>query len=212
MATSSQFLVSRILGVCRAFDGSVLVNLSSRGDVEESVRLALTGSPGVGKTTISSFLSHEGLQVVSVESLAESRGCIDAKDPVDGARPIDVEELFSQLKRDWSNSPIVSTVIDGHLSHLLPVDCYIIVRCNPSVLRDRLEERGYTKEKVRQNLEWEIIGGAWNEVRSGYPVIELDATSGPIEDKVKQIMEWMTDGFKPDRPANPIDWIGKGEA
>ena len=83
MATSSQFFVSRILGVCRAFDGSVLVNLSSRGDVEESVRLALTGSPGVGKTTISSFLSQEGLQVVSVESLAESRGCIDAKDPVD---------------------------------------------------------------------------------------------------------------------------------
>ena len=61
-------------------------------------------------------------------------------------------------------------------------------------------------------MEWEIIGGAWNEVRSGLPVIELDATSGPIEDKVKQIMECMTDGFKPDRPANPIDWIGKGEA
>ena len=180
--------------------------------MEEPVRLALTGSPGVGKTTISSFLNHEGLQVISVESLAEKLGCIDVEDPVDGARPIDIEELSSQLKRDWSTSPIVSTVIDGHLSHLLPVDCYIIVRCNPSVLRDRLEDRGYTEDKIRQNLEWEIIGGAWNEVRSGFPVIELDATSGPIEGKVSLIMQWISDGFKPDRPANPIDWIGRGEA
>ena len=204
--------VSRILGECCAFDGSILVNLSSRDGVGGSVRLALTGSPGVGKTTISSFLNHEGLQVISVESLAEKLGCIDVEDPVDGARPIDIEELSSQLKRDWSTSPIVSTVIDGHLSHLLPVDCYIIVRCNPSVLRDRLEDRGYTEDKIRQNLEWEIIGGAWNEVRSGFPVIELDATSGPIEGKVSLIMQWITDGFKPDRPANPIDWIGRGEA
>ena len=180
--------------------------------MEEALRLALTGTPGVGKTTISSFLTNEGLQVISVESLAEKLGCIDAEDPVDRARPIDVVEMCSQLKTDWSNSPIVSTVIDGHLSHLLPVDCYIIVRCNPSVLRGRLEDRGYTEQKIRQNLEWEIIGGAWNEVSSGLPVIELDATSGPIEGKVKRIMQWMTDGFKPDRPASPIDWIGRGEA
>ena len=51
-------------------------------------------------------------------------------------------------------------VIDSHLSHYLPkeyVDTCIITKCNLKLLKKRLEERGYSKNKVRENLDVEIF-------------------------------------------------------
>jgi len=175
--------------------------------VHGPVRMALTGSPGVGKTTLSSLLEERGIEVVSVESIAERLDCIDVFDPSDGARPIDIDELCSLLEEDWSEKPDASLVIEGHLSHLLPVDCSIVLRCDPSVLRARLEKRGYSDWKITQNVEWEIIGGPWSEIVEDIPLLEVDTTSGSASSRIDSIMRWISDGFKPRSPTNPIDWI-----
>ena len=175
------------------------------------IRLALTGAPGTGKTTVGSLLSETGIEVVSVEKLAEKFDCIGDTDPNDGARPIDMTVLCSTLEAKWSARPEDTSVIDGHLSHLLPVDCVIILRCKPVVLRDRLVNRGYADGKVSQNVDWEILGGAWNELGELVPVIEFDTSSDSVDEIVEDILRWIADGFKPERPVNPIDWVGRGE-
>ena len=109
--------------------------------MDRGFRLALTGTPGVGKTTVSSLLADVGYQVETVQDIAQRFGCIDDVDSEDGARPIDIDELNTQIHSEWKNNPIKSIVIDGHLSHLLPVDCVVILRCSPSVLRKRLTGR-----------------------------------------------------------------------
>tara|TARA_B100000287_G_C20610500_1_gene771836 strand:+ start:43 stop:585 length:543 start_codon:yes stop_codon:yes gene_type:complete len=179
--------------------------------VEGTIRLALTGTPGTGKTTVSSLLSKNGFEVFSVESLAEKHNCIEDADLEDGARVIDMDELCEHLGDDWSTRPDTDSIIDGHLSHLLPVDCVINLRCKPIVLRERLIERGYSDSKIAQNTDWEILGGAWNELEEGVPVIEFDSTSLGPESIVGAILDWKTDGFKPNRPFNPIDWVGREE-
>ncbi len=112
--------------------------------------VAVTGTPGCGKTTLCKKFQFS---VKSVRELAEEYDCIDEIDPLDGASPIDIEKLAKSI--DWGASPLI---VDGHLSHLLPVDAAIIVRCNPNVLQERLESREYSSEKIQSNLESELIG------------------------------------------------------
>ena len=179
--------------------------------MEGAIRLALTGSPGTGKTTVSSLLGEMGVEVFSMEMLAERMDCIGDPDPEDGARPIDMDALCSILRVEWSARPEVNSLIDGHLSHLLPVDCVIILRCKPFVLRQRLIERGYADSKISQNVDWEILGGAWNELKEGVPVKEFDTSSESSDSIVGSIKSWIADGFKPEMPANPIDWVHREE-
>jgi len=163
------------------------------------IRIAVTGTPGVGKST---FCAASNWSNTTVKELAEKHDCVEAID-ADGAAPIDVEKLVSSLV--WPNgSP---HLIDGHLSHLLPVDAIILIRCHPSVLRERLRGRDYSPAKVDENVECELIGVISAECHE-MPCLELDSEMG-IEAMIASSERWITDGFKPVRPNQGIDWIGK---
>ena len=174
-------------------------------------RLALTGTPGAGKTTIASLLADVGYQVETMEEIAERFGCIDDVDSQDGARPIDIDDLNAKIHSEWKNDPIKSIVVDGHLSHFLPVDCVVILRCSPSVLRKRLTGRSYEEQKISGNVDWEILGSAWAEIDDTVPAIEFDTSSDGVEVVFQGIMDWVADDFKPRRPLRLIDWIERGE-
>jgi len=174
-------------------------------------RLAMTGSPGTGKSTIAHLLGGLGYSIETVEGIAEEFGCIEGIDPQDGARPIDVEELQKKLGPTWDLEPEGPTVIDGHLSHLLAVDCVVILRCHPDRLRERLHDRSYSSRKTDENVDWEILGGPWTEDLDGVPTIEFDTSSESAESIVTAIIQWVSDDFKPRSPRNPIDWVGRGE-
>ena len=52
--------------------------------------MALTGTPGTGKSTLAQALCDAGFEVVTGESLAEQHGLLGDVDSSDGARVIDV--------------------------------------------------------------------------------------------------------------------------
>ena len=179
--------------------------------MEEAFRLAITGSPGTGKSTVASLLEDRGYSIETVEGIAEEYGSIGEVDPQDGARPIDLVKLQQELESVWEVPPSKPTAIDGHLSHLLEVDCLVILRCRPGVLRERLSERSYPGDKIDENVDWEILGGPWAEDVDGRPIIEFDSSSESPESIVEGILRWASDDFKPRVPRNPIDWVGEGE-
>ena len=109
--------------------------------------MALTGTPGVGKTTVSSLLADVGYQVETVQDIAQRFGCIDDVDSEDGARPIDIDELNTQIHSEWKNNPIKSIVIDGHLSLTTGR-----LRCYSSMQSICSQEK----------IDWEIICGTKN--------------------------------------------------
>ena len=65
--------------------------------VDEGFRLALTGTPGTGKSTVAGLLSKTGFQVLTVESLAEQNDLKGYLDLEDGALVIDTDALHQAL-------------------------------------------------------------------------------------------------------------------
>tara|TARA_B110001452_G_C15121694_1_gene390947 strand:+ start:371 stop:904 length:534 start_codon:yes stop_codon:yes gene_type:complete len=157
--------------------------------MDERVSVAITGTPGTGKTTLCEAL-EKSFSVLSLQELAEQYGCLDTVDAVDDSAPLDIHLLAEK----WHNDGEGITFIDGHLSHLLEVDAIVILRCNPIQLKQRLESRAYSQPKTAANVEWEMLSGTWSELLEfeiEAPILELDSTSLTIEEMKSQIVEWL---------------------
>ena len=121
---------------------------TGRRNVSGGFRLALTGTPGTGKSTLAQALCDAGFEVVTVESLAEQHGLLGDVDSSDGARVIDTDALHDVLVTPWESPPVGPSVVDGHLSHHLPCDAVAVLRCSPDILEARLTDRGYPEGKA----------------------------------------------------------------
>ena len=174
-------------------------------------RVSITGTPGCGKSSLAQYaISQKSkYELLEVIQLAEEYGCIGEIDEIDDARPIDIEKLAEKLGDKWNEKPSGTTFVDGHLSHLLPVDAIVILRCNPEILTARNRERGWLESKILENSEWELLGGSWNESHEwgDLPCLELNSTEQSVGALFEEMGCWIRDGFKPKGPEEQIDWV-----
>ena len=178
--------------------------------MEGDLSIAISGTPGTGKTSLAGVFVKERINVVSVEELAEAFGYLGNLDSKDGTKEVDIHRLSNEWQHD--NPGII--VVEGHLSHFLDVDAIVILRCNPSVLRKRLELRKYSEQKVTANVEWELISGVWSELLEfeiEAPILEIDTTELATEQVYDKVVSWLNgelvqeDLFEQSNKA--IDWM-----
>ncbi len=166
------------------------------------MRLALSGTPGTGKTAVASILSARGMTVVELNQFARQHGLLGALDRKRRTREIDVEKLDSVLLKEQHGD----IVLVGHLAHLLTVDTTVVLRTKPSILHGRLEARGYPEAKVRENLEAEacdvILVEALDRSKN---VFEIDTTERTPEETADAVEEILAGKTKKYEPGN-IDW------
>ena len=141
------------------------------------MRIALTGTPGTGKTAVAGELRRLGFPVVDINDFARRRGLLGRYDRARRTREVRLGSLGRALDREL---PAAGPVfLEGHIAHLLKVDYAVVLRCSPPVLRRRLASRDYPASKVRENSLAEALDVITAEAvaRLGRPrVIELDAT------------------------------------
>ena len=178
--------------------------------MSEILAIAVSGTPGVGKTDLCAALAVSGFTVLCLRGLAESLDCLGPEDPDDGASPIDIHALADA----WEFNGDEATAIDGHLSHLMDVDGIVLLRCAPTTLEERLSKRGYNEAKIRANVEWEMTSGHWSELMEfevETPILEVDTTSQSAEQVAAVVKAWLSDGCKsvPLKEAvlGSIDWL-----
>lgn len=178
--------------------------------MQENLCIAISGTPGCGKTSLSKLFEETNISVYSVKELAEQYECIGKIDQFDGAQEIDIHRLADE----WENEDSGLVVIDGHLSHFLDVDAVILLRCNPADLENRLTARGYSEQKVKSNSEWELIAGNWSELLEfeiELPIMELDTTSQSPEELFSLVNSWIAEGLPYSSVAEEsqvaIDWM-----
>jgi adenylate kinase len=165
--------------------------------------VAITGTPGVGKTAIADELGVIGYIAVSLDELADQEGFIDGEE--EGVKLVDVPKLKKFIKTVRSKNNIF---LISHYSHLMEPNIVIVLRCNPNELRQRLEKRGWPEKKVRENLEVEAIDFITVEAMENCSrVYELDTTSTEPRFTVENMMkiienEKFAEKFRPGK----IDW------
>ena len=78
-------------------------------------------------------------------------------------------------------------IIDTHLIEYAPkTDVTVILRCNPIILRKRLEKRKYSKKKIRENLEVEVID-YFTQLTKNDKVIEYNTSKNTIKENAEKI-------------------------
>lgn len=121
--------------------------------------IIVTGTPGVGKTTYAQRLGEElERPVLSISDLLAQAGLASEWDDVHKCFLVDVDALEEVLvERAQANNQVI---IEGHLAHEIPpgfVERCVVIKCSLPVLKKRLEARGYSEDKVRENLDCEIF-------------------------------------------------------
>lgn len=150
--------------------------------------ITLTGTPGTGKTTISEALN---LPVIHLTEFVKEKGLGQQKEEFE----VDIDAMVQALDEEVERYDDV--VIEGHLAHYYPSDICFVLRCDPAVLDERLEERDYSEAKVRENLESEALDIVLAQaVEYQGTVVEIDTTSlskeevaGKIEKKIEGLPE-----------------------
>lgn len=141
------------------------------------MRIAITGTPGTGKSALARRLRALGEKVIALNDVAFKHRFLGPYDRKRRTTEVDLGRLQDFLDRDLPAGGRL--FLEGHYSHLLEVDRAIVLRCDPPVLRRRLSRRGYPKAKVRENSLAEVIDSITVEAvgKLGKErVIELDTT------------------------------------
>ena len=151
------------------------------------VLIAITGSPGVGKSTLAKYLVKKlGFDRLDLHHYYKriSTGYNRPKQSYD----VDYAK-FESLVKERLKQAKKGLVIDSHISHLLPkklVDICIVLICSDlKKLEARLRKRKYSKKKIRENLDAEIFQICLMEAKEKeHTVLLFDTAKGMVQQKV----------------------------
>ncbi|KAL7667689.1 hypothetical protein ACOME3_010496 [Neoechinorhynchus agilis] len=97
--------------------------------------------------------------------------------------------------RNQSKFPVF--LFDYHSGEVLPkrwINRGFILRCDTAVIFDRLEARGYSNDKIQENVQCEIYGIVTEECTNKFKdrVIEIRSdTLAMLESNVNDISSWI---------------------
>ncbi len=157
----------------------------------------ITGTPGVGKTSVGSSLEERGFTVLNLNNFIINNGLYFGFDFSRDSVIIDDVKLREIIYTELvGHSKII--FIEGHTSELIPndfVESVFVIKCNPGILRDRLKvSRDYSIEKIDENIQAEIMEECLLSVKSAFPskpIYEVDSTNNSPEMIVDKILSYL---------------------
>ena len=162
--------------------------------------VALTGTPGTGKTTVAARLGPS-FRVVEVFELARQCGAARR----DGSGWVVDLAATARAWREHRTPP--ADLVVGHVAHLLPIRDVIVLRCHPRELVRRLGRlrRGTVVERAA-NLVCEATDLILVEAVSlGRRVWEVDTTGRTPEAVAREVRERI--GRRGPPEYGRVDWL-----
>jgi adenylate kinase len=157
--------------------------------------IIITGSPGVGKTSVSAVLASK-LNAVHVDlgELVVKENLVIGKDEARDTLIADMERVSNRAKETIAQAE-GDVVLDGHYAvDVVPakhVSRVFVLRRNPEELKPLMEARGWSDLKLWENLACEVLDVCLSDAVKacgGEKVCEVDVTRRTTEDVAEEIV------------------------
>ncbi len=169
----------------------------------QTMAIAITGNPGVGKHTISKeILKHIEYSVLDINKIAKDSNLFESNNDTND---VDVEEL----KKIINKKIVDSSLIVGHLAPYVispeKIEKIIVLRRNPYELLDVYKERGYSKEKSKENAGSEVLGIISFDTITKFKekVYQVDVSGK----SVKEVSDRVLSIIKGNHFSEEVDWL-----
>ncbi|MBO7443496.1 MAG: adenylate kinase family protein [Methanobrevibacter sp.] len=188
--------------------------MSILNDLSKDTVIFISGTPCTGKTTVASdlndYLAHNGFhsRLIKVNDFAIENDLVLGEDPDKFYKVIDIDGLNECLNEEISQIGNSILIVEGHLSHLCEgADKMIVLRLNPAILKNRLEERNYSESKIQENLEAEALAVCSAEAYDlyGEKTNEIDASDKSVEEIRDLVIAIASDNLE--CPVGSIDFM-----
>ena len=175
------------------------------------MRIAVTGTPGTGKTTATDLLGEDltderETSVIHLNDVIREEGLYTSTDAERDSLITDFDSVADWL--DENDDEGVS-IVESHLAHHFEAESAVVLRCHPEILEERLRERGESDTKVSENAEAEALDVILTEAvdRHGEEnVYEIDTTDNGPESVAREIESVIAGEREPS--AGEVNFVG----
>jgi len=158
--------------------------------------VAITGTPGTGKTSVCKSKALE-LEFMDLNTVIAEKSFYTGVDNKRGCFIADLAKLkeyvrivYEEKMRAKGERQKILLLIESHLAHFLSPDVAIVLRANPSLLAGRLKQRGFSTQKINENVEAEVLDVILVEaVELCEIVYEVDTSAKSIEEVASTVRE-----------------------
>ena len=139
--------------------------------------ILVTGTPGVGKTTLCSLLESQfpedydldGFTYVKLADMIRERKLYKKWNEEFDVPEFDEDMVCDELEPMMSQQGGI--ILEFHSCDFFPERWFalvVLLRTTNTHLFDRLQQRGYSQKKIDENIECEIFGELKDEVNGSY--------------------------------------------
>jgi len=182
--------------------------------------IIISGTPGTGKTSVSRKLSQKiNAKVLSLNEIAIKKNFVLEYDAKRDTHITDFDKLIPdviKLVDQYRNNKFPFLIIESHFSDMLPeaiMDHIFVLRCDPDELYLRLKKRGYSEEKIKENIQAEILGNCTNffiQKEVNIPILEIDTTHLNVQSVANIIIDIVVHHRDSKKyVVGKIDWLQK---
>jgi adenylate kinase len=175
------------------------------------LRVVVTGSPGVGKHTNARIIADKvNAEIIDINHVAIYNNAIIEK--TDLGLDVDIKRLAKLLEKMLNTKK--DLMIVGHLAPyvLKPegIDMVAVLRKSPYELEKTLGERGYSPDKVRENVSSEILGTTLYDSLKTFSrrkVAEFNTTGKSPNETAEEILSALQKKPRSKPASLGIDWL-----